>query len=64
MLLGAAVLTGLCCTFGASGVSLLTEAATRDLPIYCVDKTEKVCSLTFDAAWGNDTMRKSQFFIV
>ena len=25
----------------------------RQLPIYCVEKDEKVASLTFDAAWGN-----------
>ena len=27
----------------------------RDLPIYCVDKgEEKICSVSFDAAWGNE----------
>lgn len=27
----------------------------RDLPIYCVDKGDKkVCSVSFDAAWGNE----------
>ncbi|MDD6188851.1 MAG: polysaccharide deacetylase family protein [Clostridiales bacterium] len=29
-------------------------ATTRRLPIYCVERDEKVCSLTFDAAWGNE----------
>lgn len=29
-------------------------AATRRLPIYCVERDDKVCSLTFDAAWGNE----------
>lgn len=30
-------------------------APRRDLPIYCVDKgEEKVCSVSFDAAWGNE----------
>lgn len=28
-------------------------AQNRELPIYCVDKSEKVVSLSFDAAWGN-----------
>ncbi|MGN1030825.1 MAG: polysaccharide deacetylase family protein, partial [Butyricicoccaceae bacterium] len=34
--------------------AVLTAATKRDLPIYCVDSEEKVCSLTFDAAWGNE----------
>jgi peptidoglycan-N-acetylglucosamine deacetylase len=29
-------------------------AQSRKLPIYCVDKSEKVVSLSFDAAWGNE----------
>lgn len=51
------------------------SAAERILPIYCVQKEEKVCSLTFDAAWGNeDTQQlidilgsygvKATFFVV
>ena len=31
-----------------------TAAARLDLPIYCVQKQDRVCSLTFDAAWGNE----------
>ena len=31
-----------------------TSAGKRDLPIYCVDKQEKVCAISFDAAWGNE----------
>ena len=27
-------------------------ATTRQLPIYCVQRDQKLCSLTFDAAWG------------
>ena len=30
------------------------DAAQRQLPIYCVQRDYKVCSLTFDAAWGNE----------
>ncbi len=30
------------------------SAAPRELPIYCVQRDYKVCSLTFDAAWGNE----------
>ena len=29
-------------------------AADRQLPIYCVEKDQKVCSISFDAAWGNE----------
>jgi len=29
-------------------------ATTRQLPIYCVEREDKVASLTFDAAWGNE----------
>ena len=29
-------------------------AEPREIPIYYVDTTEKVCSLSFDAAWGNE----------
>lgn len=37
-------------------VSVFENNGKRDLPIYCVDKNEneKVCSLSFDAAWGNE----------
>ena len=50
-------------------------AADRQLPIYCVEKDQKVCSISFDAAWGNeDTQQlidildryqvKATFFVV
>lgn len=54
----------------------ISAAATdRKLPIYCVQKEEKLASLTFDAAWGNeDTQQlidilgqydvKATFFVV
>lgn len=29
-------------------------AQTKKVPIYCVDRSEKVVSLSFDAAWGNE----------
>ena len=56
--------------------SYVTAAtAQRQLPIYCVQRDYKVCSLTFDAAWGNeDTQQlidilgqynvKATFFVV
>ncbi|MBR6653946.1 MAG: polysaccharide deacetylase family protein [Oscillospiraceae bacterium] len=50
-------------------------ATARRLPIYCVARDDKACSLTFDAAWGNeDTQQlidilarykvKATFFVV
>lgn len=36
----------------------VTAAATpRQLPIYCVERDQKVCSISFDAAWGDGMMR-------
>ena len=34
--------------------AVLPAAAARDLPIYSVERPNKVVSLTFDAAWGNE----------
>ena len=44
---------------GAYAPSAVSAAATdRELPVYCVQRDGKYCSLTFDAAWGNeDTQR-------
>jgi polysaccharide deacetylase family sporulation protein PdaB len=50
-------------------------AKERKLPIYCVDKKDKVVSISFDAAWGNEQTQnlldiladkgvKSTFFLV
>lgn len=32
--------------------SVFRSESNNSLPIYCVDSSEKVCALTFDAAWG------------
>jgi hypothetical protein len=44
--------------FIAAMVNLIpsaVQAATvaKKLPIYCVDRSDKAVSLSFDAAWGN-----------
>ena len=39
--------------------AVMTATTQRDLPIYCVQKDSKVCSLTFDAAWGDAKVRQS-----
>lgn len=57
------------------GVFANQSKSNRKLPIYCVDKQEKVVSLSFDAAWGNEQTQtlldilkekdvKSTFFLV
>lgn len=45
--------------FSAIPRAITTAATQRDLPIYCVQKGSKVCSLTFDAAWGDAKVRQS-----
>lgn len=38
--------------------SVSASVATRQLPIYCVERDQKVCSISFDAAWGNVRVRQ------
>ena len=33
------------------------SAATRQLPIYCVQRDQKLVSISFDAAWGDVILR-------
>ena len=78
MILFSCVLIGIASIAVASSTSgkiAATAAEPREIPIYYVDTTEKVCALSFDAAWGNeqtDTLLtildeydvKSTFFLV
>ena len=38
--------------------AVTASANVRQLPIYCVDRDQKVCSISFDAAWGADNTGK------
>ena len=38
-----------------------TAAATKKLPIYCVQRDDKTVALSFDAAWGNAILRRRDF---
>ena len=38
--------------------SVAASAATRKLPVYCVQRDDKCVSLTFDAAWGDVRVRQ------
>ena len=41
------------------GAALLAAAATtRQLPIYSVERSQKVCAISFDAAWGDAKVRQ------
>ena len=57
--LGAAVLAA-AAIFAAVNypAAVSASAATRQLPIYCVQRDQKVCSISFDAAWGADNTQK------
>lgn len=53
---GAAMLLLVALIFGVVNNPMIVgaSATTRQLPIYCVQRDDKVASLTFDAAWGNE----------
>ena len=38
--------------------SVAASVATRQLPIYCVDRDDNVVSISFDAAWGAVILRQ------
>ena len=58
------------------GINTFANASSsKKIPIYCVDKQDKVVSISFDAAWGNEQTQnlidilaehnvKSTFFLV
>ncbi len=43
-------------SFAPAAVS--AAAAARQLPIYCVARDQKVCSISFDAAWDDGRLRQ------
>ena len=56
-------------------VSVSAAASARQLPIYSVEREQKVCAISFDAAWGNEDTQtlidilaqynvKTTFFVV
>ena len=46
------------CVLTTFPASVTTAATERQLPIYCVQRDQKMVSLTFDADWGNAIMRR------
>ena len=41
-------------------VAITASSATRQLPIYCVQRDQKLVSISFDAAWGNVRVRQRE----
>ncbi len=75
--MGAGVLLAAAAIFYAVNypVMIRTAAAARQLPIYSVERTQRVCAISFDAAWGNEDTQtlidilakynvKTTFFVV
>lgn len=63
----AAICVSVCligCLAIGMGKTMAAASTKRDLPIYSVDRKEKVCALTFDAAWDNGTMRKNHKILI
>ena len=53
LILTALVAAGIFMVVGGPGF-VSASAAKRQLPIYSVEREEKVCAISFDAAWGNE----------
>ena len=59
------LITAVACLLLAAGMFYVVNhqaivgaaATTRQLPIYCVQRDQKVLSISFDAAWGDDRLR-------
>ena len=58
VLLGGALIS--CAIFAAVNMPAAVSAAAvqRQLPIYCVRRDQKICSISFDAAWGADNTQR------
>lgn len=41
-------------TVGSGGETTTVVAASRELPVYCVERNDPVVSISFDASWGAD----------
>lgn len=62
------VLAVLCTLAVAAGIFYVTlypasrtaAATQRQLPIYSVERKDKLCSISFDAAWGEEKVRQSR----
>ena len=71
----AALLAAAAIFYAVNYPAFVSTATTRQLPIYSVERTQKVCAISFDAAWGNEDTQalidilerynvKTTFFVV
>lgn len=58
LLCATAVSAAIFAVIAFSPAAINTAAAARQLPIYCVQRDQKVCSISFDAAWGADNTQR------
>ena len=54
LLLSAAALLTMLAVAVPNALAVATATTERKIPIYCTDRGDKVVSLTFDAAWGDE----------
>ena len=75
LILAALVLAGGIFWMVSMPLAVSATASQRQLPIYSVERNEKVCAISFDAAWGNEDTQtlidilarynvKATFFVV
>lgn len=58
MVSGAALLAAAAVFYAVNyPAAVSTAATTRQLPIYSVERAQKVCAISFDAAWGEGKVR-------
>lgn len=63
------ILTAAACLLAAAAMFYIVNhpavvgvaATTRQLPIYCVQRDQKMLSISFDAAWGDVRIRPLGF---
>ena len=62
VLTGAVCLLAAACMFYAANypTAVGTAAGQRQLPIYCVQRDQKMVSISFDAAWGDVKERQEK----
>lgn len=57
-LLGAALASVAIFAAANAPAAVMASSTARQLPIYCVARDQKMCAISFDAAWGADNTEK------
>ena len=58
LLCAAAVSAAVFAAVNLAPAAVSAAATQRQLPIYCVERDQKVCAISFDAAWGDVRLRR------